>query len=198
MSTSKRRVAAAGGRRFAGPTEALVGACRAGDERAWAELVRICTPLVWTVARSFGLRPADCDDVCQLTWIRVFENIDSLREPGKVSTWIATTARRESMRVLARSDRHVPVGDGSSFSEAPDADATPEEVAVARADDELAAAAFRLLPRQHQELLGMLIAEPPMSYDQISDALAMPRGSIGPTRARILRSMRQSMLAAAS
>jgi RNA polymerase sigma factor (sigma-70 family) len=198
MSASKLRVPATRRRRVTGPTEELVDACRAGDQRAWAELVRICTPLVWTVARSFRLRPADCEDVCQQTWIRVYENIGSLRDSSKVTTWIATTARRESMRLLARADRHVPVGDGSSLDDVADFDATPEEMAVARADDELAASAFRTLPRQHQELLGMLMAEPPMSYDQISDALAMPRGSIGPTRARILRSMRQSMLADAS
>jgi len=183
------------GRRLAGD---LVQACRAGDERAWAELVRTCTPLVLAVARSFGLRGADCEDVSQMTWVRVYQNIDSLREAAKISTWIATTARRESMRLMARTDRQIPAGDGAAFAESVDPAATPEELAIARADDMLAVSAFRLLPRQHQRLLGMLIAEPPMSYDQISDALAIPRGSIGPTRARILHSMRQRMLADAS
>jgi RNA polymerase sigma factor (sigma-70 family) len=180
------------------PTQELVEACRAGDEWAWAELVRACTPLVLAVARSFGLRGADCEDVSQMTWVRVYENIGSLRDAAKVSTWIATTARRESMRLMARTDRQVPVGDGAAFGESVDPAATPEELAIARSDDMLAASAFRLLPRQHQKLLGMLIAEPPMSYDQISDALDIPRGSIGPTRARILHSMRRNMLAEAS
>jgi RNA polymerase sigma factor (sigma-70 family) len=175
------------------PTEDLVQACRSGDERAWAELVRICTPLVHAVARSFGLRTADREDVAQMTWVRVWQNLGSLREDTKISTWIATTARRESMRLMSRSDRQIPVGDGAVLDGGADPDATPEELAIARADDELAASAFRLLPRQHQELIGMLIAEPPMSYDQISTALAMPRGSIGPTRARILQSMRQQL-----
>jgi RNA polymerase sigma factor (sigma-70 family) len=179
-------------------THDLVGACRAGDEQAWAELVKSCMPLVLAVARSFGLRGADCDDVSQMTWLRVYENIGSLRDAAKVSTWIATTARRESMRLMARTDRQVPVGDGAAFGESIDPTATPEELAIARVDDMLAASAFRLLPRQHQKLLGMLIAEPPMSYDQISDALAIPRGSIGPTRARILHSIRRNMLADAS
>jgi RNA polymerase sigma factor (sigma-70 family) len=180
------------------PAEELVEACRAGDERAWAELVNTCTPLVLAVARSFGLRGADCEDVSQMTWARVYENIHSLREAAKISTWIVTTARRESMRLMARTDRQVPAGDGAAFGDAADPTATPEELAIARVDDMLASSAFRLLPGQHQKLLGMLIAEPPMSYDQISDALAIPRGSIGPTRARILHSMRQSLLADAS
>lgn len=178
--------------------EQLVKRCLDGEQSAWAELVREYTPLVWTVGRSFGLRAADREDVCQMVWARVVENLATLREPDKLSTWIATTARREAMRLLARTDRQVPVGDGNSFSEFADPAVTPEEAVVAMADDELARSAFRSLPAHHQELLGMLTAEPPMSYDQISAALAIPRGSIGPTRARILRTMRDSMLAQAS
>jgi len=173
----------------------LVSRCRAGDQRAWDELVRICTPLVWTVARSFGLRPADCEDVAQLTWMRVVKNIDSLREADKVATWIATTARREALRLVSRSGRDVPAGDGSSFGEITDTGGTPEEVVLSRADEAVVMAAFRLLPREHQELLGMLIAEQPSSYQEISAALRIPRGSIGPARARILRRLRDRLAA---
>ena len=173
----------------------LVRRCQAGDEQAWAELVHICTPLVWTVARSFGLRPADCEDVSQLTWIRVVQNIGSLREADKVATWIATTARREAIRLIAKADRDVPVGDGSVFDDLADSGGTPEEVALTRADETVAMAAFRLLPPEHQQLLGMLIADRPSSYDEISTALQIPRGSIGPTRARILRSLRDRLIA---
>jgi RNA polymerase sigma factor (sigma-70 family) len=173
----------------------LVYRCQDGDEQAWAELVHICTPLVWTVARSFGLRTADCEDVSQLTWIRVVQNIGSLREADKIATWIATTARREAIRLIAKSDRDVPVGDGSAFSDLADADGTPEEVTLSRADETVAMAAFRLLPPEHQQLLGMLIADRPSSYDEISAALQIPRGSIGPTRARILRNLRDRLIA---
>jgi DNA-directed RNA polymerase specialized sigma24 family protein len=39
----------------------------------------------------------------------------------------------------------------------------------------------------------MLLAEPPMSYSEIAQALDMPIGSIGPTRARLLAALRQQV-----
>jgi DNA-directed RNA polymerase specialized sigma24 family protein len=39
----------------------------------------------------------------------------------------------------------------------------------------------------------LLVASPPISYQDISARLGMPVGSIGPTRARILTRMRDSL-----
>jgi DNA-directed RNA polymerase specialized sigma24 family protein len=39
----------------------------------------------------------------------------------------------------------------------------------------------------------LLVASPPMSYQEISARLGMPIGSIGPTRARILAHLRESL-----
>jgi hypothetical protein len=55
------------------------------------------------------------------------------------------------------------------------------------------AAAFRQLDGHHQALMAMLLHEPPISYDDISMALGVPRGSIGPTRNRILRRLREAV-----
>jgi DNA-binding Lrp family transcriptional regulator len=41
----------------------------------------------------------------------------------------------------------------------------------------------------HRALLSLLVADPPISYQQISDQLGLPVGSIGPTRARCLRKL---------
>ena len=41
-----------------------------------------------------------------------------------------------------------------------------------------------------QTLLRLLIADPPLSYDEISAVLDMPKGSIGPTRQRCLVRLR--------
>jgi DNA-directed RNA polymerase specialized sigma24 family protein len=44
----------------------------------------------------------------------------------------------------------------------------------------------------HRELLVLLSADPPPSYDQISERLGIPRGSIGPTRSRALAELRRT------
>jgi RNA polymerase sigma factor (sigma-70 family) len=43
-----------------------------------------------------------------------------------------------------------------------------------------------------RELLIMLLADPPLSYEEISSKLNIPIGSIGPTRARALEQLRNT------
>jgi DNA-directed RNA polymerase specialized sigma24 family protein len=47
------------------------------------------------------------------------------------------------------------------------------------------------LPTRSQVLLRLLSADSPLSYRDISEALNIPIGSIGPTRARALEQLRR-------
>ncbi|HZG95557.1 MAG TPA: sigma-70 family RNA polymerase sigma factor, partial [Mycobacteriales bacterium] len=78
----------------------LVRAAADGDQRAWNALVDRFSRLVWAVARQHRLSEADAGDVAQATWLRLVENLASLREPEAVGGWLATTARREALRVI--------------------------------------------------------------------------------------------------
>ena len=46
------------------------------------------------------------------------------------------------------------------------------------------------LPSQWQQLIDLLMADPPVPYAEISDQLGLPVGSIGPTRGRCLAKLR--------
>ena len=62
-------------------------------------------------------------------------------------------------------------------------------------DDELQVAlrlAMAELDPACRELLALLTAEPPLSYDDIAEITGRPRGSIGPTRQRCLERLRRS------
>jgi DNA-directed RNA polymerase specialized sigma24 family protein len=52
------------------------------------------------------------------------------------------------------------------------------------------------LPERSRTLLTMLLTDPPTSYDQIATTLDMPIGSIGPTRSRLLATLRRNVEAA--
>lgn len=147
------------------------------------------TPLVWSVARSFGLVPEDCADVCQSTWLHAV-TAGRLRDPARLRAWIVTVAKRESIKHLQFATRHVLVPDVESDSTVVD-HRGPEEVVVERADRRRVRAAVLRLPRRDRELLRMLVADPAPSYDEISRALRLPRGSIGPTRRRALERLRE-------
>jgi DNA-directed RNA polymerase specialized sigma24 family protein len=51
--------------------------------------------------------------------------------------------------------------------------------------------AYTHLPTECQRLVSMLTSDPPLPYAEISARLAMPVGSIGPTRSRCLDRMRR-------
>ena len=57
--------------------------------------------------------------------------------------------------------------------------------------------AFAQLPPNGQQLISLLIADPPLPYADISARLGIPVGSIGPNRSRYLDKMRRHPAVAA-
>lgn len=171
----------------------LLQRARAGEPDAWDALVERLGSRVWAVARAFRLGQADAEDVFQVTWMRLVTHLDGIREPDRVGAWLASTARHESLRVLRKSGRQVPSGDDRDF-DGPDPLALPPEAALVAAERQAVVwNAVAKLPPHCQRLLRMLMADPPPSYDEISEALDMPVGSIGPTRGRCLEHLRRHL-----
>lgn len=171
----------------------LVRAAEEGDSGAWNALVDRFAGLVWSVLRAYRLSVADAEDVSQATWLRLVENLGRIREPDAISGWLATTARRESLRVLRRGDRQVSldVDNGFDLPDDPERTATDRRL-LAHERDEALRRAFDGLSAPCRGLLRLLLADPPLSYAEISAALDMPVGSIGPSRARCLERLRRS------
>ena len=168
----------------------LVQAAAAGDRGAWDALVDRYNALVWSVARSFRLGDADAADVVQTAWLRLVEHLGRLREPERVGAWLATTARRECLAVLRRQGRQTPTDQEWLLD--PVDDGQPGPGAALEAAEEHAGLwrAFAQLSERCHRLLRVLMADPPPSYQEVSAALEMPIGSIGPTRARCLERLR--------
>lgn len=179
----------------------LVTAAADGDSAAWERLVERFSGLVWSVARGFGLGTADAEEVFQTTWLRLADHIGRIEEPDRIGAWLATTARHESIKVSRAGMRIGPVDDLNLLDPGID-DQSPEQVVL---DLEDAAAeterlrqlwqAFHQLPARCLQLLRTLLASPPPSYAEIATAFEMPIGSIGPTRARCLRRLRELLAA---
>jgi RNA polymerase sigma factor (sigma-70 family) len=168
----------------------LVRRAGEGDRRAWEALVDEYVGLIWAVTRSFGLREADAGDVVQTTWLRLLEHITRLNDPARVGAWLATTARRECLRVLAQGKRTTLSGDDALLDLA-DITLPDMEARLVQADDAAQIqAAMQVLPPRWRELLTMLMADPSPSYEEISRRLNVPIGSIGPTRGRALNRLR--------
>jgi len=167
----------------------LLAQAAEGDQAAWNALIDAFGGMVWATTRAYRLSGADAADVYQTTWMRLVENLDRIQNPACLGGWLATTARRESLNVIRRGARLIPRSDDLPDlpSDTPDPDdrLMREHDAIA-----LRTALERLGPRD-RALLQMLAAEPAPSYAEISAALGMAIGSIGPTRARALARLRR-------
>jgi RNA polymerase sigma factor (sigma-70 family) len=167
----------------------LVRAACAGDDRAWERLYDRFSPMLRGIARSYRLSPSDVDDVLQNSWLRLFDHIDRIREPTAVAGWLATTTRRECLRLLQLPMRESPTADPDSGGTSESAN--PERELLAAERRVILARALATLPERHRKLMTMLVAQPDTDYEQLSTALAMPVGSIGPIRGRSLDRLRR-------
>jgi RNA polymerase sigma factor (sigma-70 family) len=177
------------------PTLALISASD-GDQRAWDDIVAHYAGLVLAVARGFRLSEADAADVFQSTWFRLVERLDTIRDGERLGAWLATTARRESINVLRRAGRETPTDDIGVRDVETRTYALPEESLLRTEREHRIWQVFQSLPVRCQNLLRLLLADPPASYEETAAALDMPIGSVGPSRARCLKAMGGMLTAA--
>ena len=171
---------------------ALVTRAAASDQGAWDEIVERYAPLVWSICTGFRLSNHDVEDVAQNVWLLLVGRLGTLREPAALPGWLATTTRRECLRVVTGARRSERLG--TELDEAAQfvADTVvDEQILVAERNAALRAAFAELTPRC-QQMLSMLLSDPPCSYGTVSATLNIPVGSIGPQRARCLERMRKS------
>lgn len=168
-------------------TSILVCHAAQGDESAWSTIVRSYTPLVRSICRRYGLSPVDVDDVASRVWMHLLADIGRIREPAALPGWLRTTTRRECQAVW-RTARDTPFDDEVCHPTLPAADAglLAEEQRIVLRE------AISSLTEPERVLLSLLFSDPPMSYDEISSTLGVKRGSIGPTRQRILLRLRRA------
>ena len=174
------------------PVARLVAQARDGDKQAWDAIVVRYAPLIWAICRRYRLDRPDADDVGQSVWLRLVDQLDVIRDPAALPGWIATTTRRECGRVVGAARKREVLGYAQDVAEIPDSDPAAAEAEVLMAERNAALrAAFRELPPRCRELIGLLIADPPVPYTEISGKLGIKVGSIGPTRARCLQRLRE-------
>lgn len=173
----------------------LVPLAASGDRPAWDEIVDRFSGLVWNVARGYRLNAADAADVSQTVWLRLVEHLGRLREPEALPGWLATTARHETLRLLRRSGREIPDDDavGTGLDDRPSGDPGPESLVLQEEQNALVWRALATLSLRCQILLRALSSVQEHSYAEISAALGMPIGSIGPTRARCFDNLRTAL-----
>lgn len=162
---------------------------REGDSRAMDELVRLMTPVLWHVVRAYGLERTLAEDVVQTTWLQLVRGHGSISDARAVSAWLTTTARREAWKV-AKAHGKVDTTDVDDLDTLLPEQASAEEHATIGEENRRLWTAVRRLNERCQKLLRVIAFEDRPDYARIAADLAMPVGSIGPTRNRCLAKLR--------
>ena len=166
----------------------LLAAALGGSQAAWDAMVDRYSGLVWWAIRGFRLSEADAAEVSQTVWLKLLENAHRVRDPKCLGGWLVSTSRNACAAVLRTSQR-------TCFDD--DLDSRVGDIGEldgAMLDDERRQAvdqAVTVLSQREQQLLGLLTAEPRLSYEHIAETLAVRIGSIGPTRQRIIAKLRR-------
>jgi RNA polymerase sigma factor (sigma-70 family) len=169
-------------------------AWRGGDQDALEQLVRMLTPTLWQLVRSYGLSRPAAEDAVQTTWLNLVRKADTVREPRAVWGWLTVTARREAWR-SARADGKAWVMEPEVLTmiSSEGVGPTPSAEAAVVAD-ETALHLWRqvsMLPARCRRLIRVIAFEERPDYNRLAAELDMPIGSIGPTRGRCLKKLRQ-------
>ena len=176
---------------------ALIARCRAGDGAAWGVLVHRYQRLVYTIVLRAGLDTHHAADVFQTVFARLLEHLRRISDPSRLQAWIVTCAKREALLQRSRGQRTVPL-DGDDDGAAPalqvaDDAALPEDMLSELQQAHALRLALERLDDRCRELLTLTFADDAPAYDEVSRRMAMPVGSIGPTRGRCLRKLRELM-----
>lgn len=169
-----------------------------GDQSAWRSLVDEHSGLVWAVARVCSPCTADAEDLYQAAWLLLAENLDQVRDEDALAGWLSTTVRREAQRLVKARRREPPAGLKHVVTEEAgpqDADSRngPENGALRTLLASRLWREFARLPQRCQQLLRVMAVAPETSYAEVSEALGIPHGSIGPKKNRCLVLLRRRM-----
>jgi RNA polymerase sigma factor (sigma-70 family) len=173
----------------------LIRRCRQGSRGAWQQLLNKYERLVYSIPLRYGLSRDDAADIAQITFTILIQSLDNLSEDSRLGSWLATVARRHTWRLLERNRREI------ASERLEGADLVESAVLLGKSDadsiehwelTEWLDAALSKISAACRELLLALYFQPEgSSYAEVAERLGMPVGSIGPRRARCLKSLRQ-------
>jgi RNA polymerase sigma factor (sigma-70 family) len=172
----------------------LILDCRNGDVGAWQRLLDKYERLVFSVPRRYGLSREDAADITQLTFTILFQNMETLPENSILGAWLITVARRHTWRLLDRKRREEAGAYGDSNDRISMLANTGTDDVERWELTEWLEHGLSLVGKPCRDLLSALYLDPKQpSYAEVAARLGMAVGSVGPTRIRCLKRLRQAL-----
>ncbi|MBV7332652.1 sigma-70 family RNA polymerase sigma factor [Chloroflexi bacterium TSY] len=176
---------------FPSDTELLAG-CRAGNLQTWQQLVDKYERLVYSIPLNYGLSVEDAADIAQIALTALVNSLDTLRDDSNLGGWLATVARRHTWRLVEqrKRERLNAMEENEEVLKFPDRTNEIERWELI----EWLNAGLNLVGERCRNLLTALyFEESEPTYAELAERFNMAEGSIGPTRARCLKRLREMM-----
>jgi len=173
----------------------IVRRCLDGDRVAWADLLGRYADLAYAVLRRAGLDEAAAADAFQEVSLLLWRGLPRLRKTERLVPWIATTARRVAWRATRRARARTGRERAVARKET-EGGGAPADALAALEEEQAVRESLAALHERCRRLLRLLYFEAPEGgYDEVARRLGIPRGSIGPTRARCLEGLERELAA---
>jgi RNA polymerase sigma-70 factor (ECF subfamily) len=160
-----------------GDSKELLARLRAGDRRAFEELVRAQQHRVYGLALRMLGNAAEAQDVAQEVFIRAHRGLAEFRGDARLSTWLYTIASRLCLNRLAKSERQVIHPGDEALGRIADARPGPDEALERDELDEALRLAIAELPEERRVVVLLRDVEG-LAYEEIAEILALPVGTV--------------------
>jgi RNA polymerase sigma factor (sigma-70 family) len=172
------------------PDTELIDACLKGTSQAWEVLLVRYQRLIYSIPLRYGLPEHDANDIFQNVSLLLLKNLARLRDRERLGAWLVITTRRECWRMFHHDQQITLNPETLDLNEQVPDSGHSEDDFLALERQTVVRTAVELLDGSCNQLLTQLFyADPRPSYTDIAHALALPEGSIGPTRARCLEKL---------
>jgi len=179
-------------REVAWSDERLVRECCKGNQDAWGALVEKYKNLIFSIPIKFGLPREDAGDIFQAVCVELLAGLPQLREPKALPKWLMQTSYHQCLRWKKLRFELTDDVPGNESSQQPSPEQLPEEVLVQVQREQSVREAMAALPSRCHRMVAMLFFEdPPRPYDEVAKELQLATGSIGFTRRRCLKKLRE-------
>ncbi len=174
------------------PDERLVRECCKGNQEAWAALIEKYKNLIFSIPIKFGLSREDAADIFQAVCVELLTGLPKLREAKALPKWLMQTSYHQCLRWKKLRLDLVDDTQGVEIEKQPSAEELPDVILVQVQREQGVREAISDLPARCSRMVTMLFFEdPPRPYEEVAKALQLATGSIGFTRGRCLKKLRQ-------
>lgn len=147
-------------------------------------LIRKYQNLIYSVPIRYHFSLQDSADVFQTVCVILLKNLKTLRNVETLSTWLYVTTRRQCWKMAKKTSKEV------ELEEFDDAVVEPESEKLVL-QHQVRVGLEQLSDKCRDLLKALYYSDPPLSYEQITENMGIPYGSIGPTRARCLEGLQK-------